>query len=147
VRRSIVALALAAALASSTARAQEAIIAPVERGQASPIAGVVFSPPAVAKVIADRDEQEAAARLAVQHQAEVDAADAKRRIDSLLTTHSADLAVMQAQLADAQRQVNVLLQQKQPAASSNPTLWVMGGAAAGVVLYIVARFVVTTVAK
>lgn len=130
--------------ATVTAPTPPPVISPLNRGQPSPFTGVLFSPEAVAQVIAASDTAKAAAALAVQHQAELDAAQQKYALDSAGTTCTADKSVLQAQLTDQQKQNQILTNQLK-SASSGPgaPVWIGIGFAGGVVVTVLTAFAIS----
>jgi hypothetical protein len=127
--------------AVATAPTPSPVISPLNRGQPSPFTGVLFSPEAVAQVIAQSDTARAASALAVQNQAEIDAAEKKYALDSAATTCTADKTVFQAQLTDAQKQ-NKILQDalKQNTGGPGAPVWIGVGFAGGVVVTVLTAF-------
>lgn len=123
-------------------------IAPVAKGQPAPFSGVVFSPEAVAKVVAQKDAAAAAQQLAVQNQAQKDAAELKFRIAEIMTSCTADKSIIQAQLNDSKRQVNILTEQlKKNSSGPSPVVWASIGAGSALVLTLVTVFVVSQASK
>jgi len=117
------------------------VIYPLNKGQASPLTGVLFSPEAVASVIAQRDTAAAAAQLAVQRQQEVDAADKKYALDSSATTCTADKNILNAQLTDAQKQSQILQDQlKKNTGGPGAGVWIGVGFVGGVVTTVLTAF-------
>lgn len=123
-------------------------IAPVNKEQPAPFTGVLFSPEAVAKVIAQQDAQALALKLEVQHQADVDSAQLRFQLDGLTTTCNADKGVIQAQL-DASKQQYALLNEQLKKTSSGPSVavWVGVGFAAGTLLTVLTVFAVSKASK
>ncbi len=132
------------ATTAPTAPTPPPIIIPLNRGQPSPLTGVLFSPEAVASVIAQKDTAAAAAQLAVQHQAEIDSAAQKYALDSLQTTCTADKTVLQAQVTDVQKQ-NQILSQQLKSATSGPSapVWIGIGFAGGVLVTVLTTFAIS----
>jgi hypothetical protein len=120
------------------------IIYPLNKGQPSPLTGVLFSPEAVAQIIAQRDTAAAAAQLAVQHQQELDDAAKKYALDSAATTCTADKNVLSAQLTDAQKQNQILQDQlKKNTGGPGAPVWIGLGFVGGVVVTVVTAFAVS----
>ena len=117
-----------------TAPTPPPVISPLNKGQPSPFTGVLFSPEAVAAMIAQKDTASAAAQLAVQHQKELDDAAMKYAIDSAATTCTTDKNILSAQITDAQKQNKIL-----PGAP----VWIGLGFAGGVVVTVITAFAVS----
>lgn len=123
-------------------------IAPVNKDQPAPFAGILFTPEAVAKVIAQQDAQAQALKLAVQHQADVDAAQARYQLDSQATTYAADKDVLQAQLDASKQQYALVNEQLKRTTTSTPaSVWIGVGAVGGVVLTVITVFAVSKASK
>ena len=120
------------------------VISPLNRGQVSPFTGVLFSPEAVAQVIAQQDTERATAALALQHQADVDAAQKKYALDSAASTYLADRTILLAQLTDVQKQ-NQALQDQLKSNSSGPgaPVWIGIGVAGGIVVTLVTALAIS----
>lgn len=118
-------------------------VAPLQKGQPAPFTGVLLSPEAVARVIAESDSANKALKLAVQHQADLDASQLKFQVDTLTTTCTADKSILQAQVDDGKRTVIVLNDQLKSNTSGPPAgVWFGLGAATGVVLTAVTAVVI-----
>lgn len=127
-----------------TAPTPPPVIFPLNKGQPSPLTGVLFSPEAVAAVIARLDTATAAAQLAVQHQAEIDAAQQKYALDTQKSTCDADKKVLGAQVLDLQNQNKILQDQlKQNTGGPGAPVWIGIGVVGGVVLTVVTAFAIT----
>jgi len=125
-----------------------AVVAPLDKGQPAPFPGVLFSPEAVAKVVAERDSAAQTLTLAVQHQADVDAAQLKFQIDRLTSTCVADKSILQAQVDDGKRQINILNDQlKKTTGGPSAPVWIGLGAVSGVILTVVTVFAVGQATK
>lgn len=124
----------APALADNTTTAP-AVVTPLNQGMPAPYTGVLLSPAAVAQVIAEREAAAKALTLAVQHQADVDAAKLKFTVDQLTTTCNTDKSILQAQVDDGKRQIKILDDQlKKQTSGPGPVTWIGIGTGAGVVL-------------
>jgi len=120
------------------------IVTPLKQGQVAPWPGVLLSPPAVARVVAQQDTSSAAIALAVQHQAELDAAQKKYALDSATTTCTADKTVLQAEVTDYQKQNQILTDQLKKATSGpSAPVWIGIGVVGGVVVTVLTAFVVS----
>jgi len=117
-----------------TAPAPLPIISPVQKGQPSPFGGILFSPEAIAKVIAKTDEAAALSKLAVQKQAEDDAARLKFQTDTLTSKCKEDKGDLQAQVDDEKRQITILDDQLKKATAPHLSggTWFGIGVAGGV---------------
>lgn len=125
-----------------------AIIAPLQKGQPAPWTGVLISPQAVGQIVSQVDELKAQQDLAVQHQADVDAAQQKFQIDQLTTTCTGDKSVLQAQLTDANSQNKILTDQlSKTTGGPGAGLWIGLGAAGGIVVTLLTVFAVSKVTK
>ena len=132
------------ATAPAAAPTPPPVISPLSKGQPSPFTGVLFSPEAVAAVIAQRDTAAAAAQLAVQHQAELDAAAQKYALDSAATTCTTDKKILQSQIDDAQRQNKALQDQlKQNTGGPGAPVWIGLGFVGGVAVTVLTVFAVS----
>jgi hypothetical protein len=130
--------------ASVTAPTPPPVISPLQKGQVAPYTGVLLSPPAVAQIVAQQDTAKAAAALALQHQAEIDAAQQKYALDSLTTTCTADKNILQAQLTDQQKQNQILTNQlKSATGGPGAPVWIGIGFAGGVVVTVLTAFAIS----
>lgn len=124
------------------------VISPLNKGQPSPYTGVLFSPEAVAQVIAQQDTAVAALQLAVQHQADLDAAQLKFQVDTLTTTCTAAKSDLQAQLDDNLKQINILNDQlKKNTGGPGAGVWIGLGAVGGTVATILIAVAVSKTSK
>lgn len=124
------------------------VIAPLSKSQPAPFTGVLLSPEAVAQMVAQQDTAQASQKLAVQHQADLDAAQLKYQIDQLMTTCLADKSVLQAQVDDGKKQVQILNDQLKKTTGGPPaSLWVGIGAAGGIVATLLTVFAVSRATK
>lgn len=124
------------------------VISPLSKGQQAPFTGVLLSPEAVAQVIAQQDTAQAAQKLAVQHQADLDAAELKFQIDQLTTTCTADKTILQAQIDNQKKQIQIFNDQLKKTTGGPPaSLWLGVGAVGGVVATLLTVFAVTRVTK
>jgi hypothetical protein len=129
---------------STAAPTPPPVIFPLTKGQPSPLTGVLFSPEAVAQIIAQRDTAATAAQLAVQHQQELDAAAQKYALDSQQSTCDADKKVLGAQVLDLQNQNKILQDQlKKETSGPGAPVWIGVGVVGGVVLTVVTAFAIT----
>lgn len=102
-----------------------------------------MSPAAVAKVIAESDAATANQKIAVQHQADVDAAQLKYQTEQLTSTCTADKTDLQAQLTDNKNQVNILTNQlKKSSSPLGGAIWFGIGGGAGIVLTVLTVFAI-----
>lgn len=123
-------------------------ITPLVTQQPAPFTGILLSPAAVAKVIADSDAAAANQRNAVKNQAATDAAQLKYQTEQLATTCTADKTDLQAQLTDNKNQVNILTNQlKQNSAPLPGTLWFGLGAGGGILITLLTVFAVSKATK
>jgi len=152
-KRLITSLLIASMLSVSTSAFADqlennAVVTPLVKNQPAPFPGVLFSTDAVAKVISDKQAAEKAKELAVQHQAELDAAQLRFEIDQLTTTCTADKSVLQAQLDSQKNQVKILNDQLQKQTSGpGAVVWIGLGGVGGVVLTVLTVFAVSQAQK
>jgi hypothetical protein len=124
------------------------VVSPLQKGQPAPYTGVLFSPQAVAIVIAQKDAAQKALELAVKHQADVDAAQLKFQIDTLTTTCNTDKAILQAQIDDGKRQINILNDQlRKNTGGPGAPIWIGLGFVGGVVTTILTVFAISQATK
>lgn len=124
------------------------VIVPLQKAQPAPLTGVLLSPEAVAAIVSQKDSAAQERDLAVQHQAALDGANLKFQVGQLQTTCTADKRIMQAEVDDGKRQVTILNNQlKQGSFSLSPTAWFGIGTGTGVVLTVLAVFVVARATK
>ena len=125
-----------------------AIVTPLGKGQPAPYAGVLMSPPAVAKVVAEKEAAAKALVLAVQRQAELDEARLKFEVDGLTTSCNADKQILQAQVDESKRRINMLNDQlEKETKGPGPGTWLGVGVAGGVVVTLIAVFAASRVAN
>lgn len=153
-KRFISSFVITALISSSvTAYADEpptppATITPLSKGQPAPYLGVLFSPEAVAQVVAEKDAAERRLLLAIQHQVDLDAVQLKFEKDTLTTTCNADKEILQAQVDDGKRQVDILNDQlKKQTGGPGAPVWIGLGAVGGVVLTVITVFAVSQATK
>ena len=124
------------------------VISPLNKAQPAPFTGVLLSPEAVAQIVAEKDSTLARIGLAVQHQAEIDADQLTLQTQTLQTTCNADKTVLQAQLTDAQKQNQLLMQQLQKnTGGPGAPVWIGLGFAGGVVVTTLVVFAVSRATK
>ena len=123
-------------------------VSPLSKGQPAPYTGVLLSPEAVAQVVAQQDTAAAALKLAVQHQADIDAAQLQYQLAQLTTTCTADKNDLQAQVTDNKNQVNILTEQlKSNTGGPGAPVWIGIGAVGGIVVTLATVFAVSRVTK
>ncbi len=125
-----------------------AVVSPVSKGQAAPFSGVLFSPEAVAKVVIERQMAVERQQLAVQKQADTDAATCNFQVDTQAATCKADKQIMQAQLDSSKQQVKFLNEQLQKSLNApNTTFWMNFGigAASGILVTVLTVAVVSEI--
>jgi len=124
------------------------VITPLSKGVSAPYAGVLLSPEAVARVIADKDAAMASQRLAIQHQLELDAAQQKYALAQAGTTCAADKSILKAQVDANKHQILILDDElKKQASTLSAPLWIGIGAAGGVLLSVITFFAATKLSK
>lgn len=123
-------------------------VTPLQKGQPAPYMGVLLSPEAVASVIAQKDAAAKAMALAVQHQADLDAAQLKYEIDQQTTTCNADKQILQVQVDDGKRQIIILNDQlKKQTGGPGAPVWIGVGFVGGVVTTVLTVFAVSQATK
>lgn len=123
-------------------------ITPLQKTQPAPYTGVLLSPEAIAKIVADKDAAAKEKELAVKHQQELDAAQHKYDLDQATTTCTADKSIMQARIDDNLKQIKILEDQlKKQSGGPGPGTWIGLGAVGGVVLTVVTVFAVSRATK
>lgn len=135
--------------ASSPAFADDAaIVSPVHQGQLAPWTGVLLSPTAVAKIVAQHDADRSVLQLELQRQKDVDAARAAFDLTSARTTCLADKAVGQAQLDALQKQNKALQDQlKGTQGGLPPSVWAGIGGLGGLIVGVIVTVVVVKATK
>ena len=125
------------------------IVSPVSKGQPSPFTGVLFSPEAVAKVVAKVDGDAALAKLALQKHADDDAARLKFQVDSLTSKCTEDKRNLQAIVDDGKRQITILENQlkKNAAPKLSGGTWFGIGVASGVVVAVLTTVLISKSVK
>ncbi len=124
------------------------VVSPINKDQPAPFSGILLSPSAAAMVIAAKDAAAASLKLAVQHQYEVDMAQMKFQLDQANTTCTGDKAVLQAQVDDGKKQVNILTTQlKKSTGSLSAPAWMGIGGATGVIVTLLTVFAVSRATK
>lgn len=136
------------AWADETMETSPPVVTPISKGQFAPFTGVLMSPEAVATIIAERESAKQALQLAVKRQADLDEAKLKFEVDRLTTTCTADKKILQAQVDNGQRQINILNEQlKKETGGPSPLGWLGIGAGTGVVVTLLTVFVVGQATK
>jgi hypothetical protein len=109
-------------------------IAPLNKDQPAPFLGVLLSPEAVAKIVADKDVQANATQLTLQHQVDLDKANVDFQLSQLKTTCSTDKSIIQAQLTDSQKQNAILMKQLENVTGGiSAPVWIGIGIVGGIV--------------
>jgi hypothetical protein len=124
------------------------VVTPLNKSQPAPYTGVLLSPEAVAQVVTDKDAATVNLNLAVQHQSALDGAQLKFETDRLTTTCTADKKILQAQVDDNMRQINILNEQlKKQSSGPGAGVWIGVGTVGGVVLTVLTVFAVNRATK
>lgn len=133
---------------TTTSPSPPPVVTPISKGQIAPYTGVLMSPEAVATIVAERESAKAAIQLAVQRQVDLDEAKLKFEIDRVTSTCTADKKILQAQIDDGHRKINILNEQlKKTTDGPSPLGWVGIGAGTGVVVTLLTVFVVGQATK
>jgi hypothetical protein len=124
------------------------VVAPMQKGQTAPFTGVLMSPEAVAHVIAQQNAVVEHEAMAVKHQADLDAIQLKFQVDQLTTTCTADKSILQAQVDDGNKRVQILNDQlKKTTGGPSPSVWMGIGGVGGVVVTLLTVFAVSQATK
>lgn len=99
------------AFADDPKPAEPAYVTPLNKGQPAPYTGVLMSPGAVGKIIAEKEAAIKALQLAVQHQADIDEAKLKFEIERLTTTCNTDKKILQTQVEEGRKRIDLLTEQ------------------------------------
>mgnify|MGYP005834630607 CR=1 FL=1 len=134
-------------LVLTTEPAVTAYVTPLNKGQPAPYIGVLLSPGAVAKLVAEKEAAAKALQLAVQHQADIDAAKLKFEIDRLTTTCNTDKKILQSQVEEGRKRVDLLSEQLQKETGSISWKSLGVGAGVGVGLTLLGVFIVGAAIK
>lgn len=114
------------------------VVTPMTKGQPAPFAGVLLTPEAVAKVIADA--QDCPKRIAVEsdHARDVQKAQDDKKLADAQADSERDKKVFQAGITSRDGQIKDLTTalQKSENARGNTWLWVSGGVVGGALLAI-----------
>lgn len=112
------------------------IISPITKGSPAPYSGVLLSPEAVAKVIADSKDCPRRIQVEVEHAKEVQKANDDKELADQQTQSQRDKKVLQANIDSKSAQIKDLMLSlsKSEAARSNTWIWVAGGVLAGSLL-------------
>lgn len=129
--------------ADETSTTAHAVVTPLNKGQLAPYTGVLMSPEAVAQIIAEKESTAKALQLAVQHQVDLDEAKLKFETDRITTTCTADKKILQAQVDNGHRQINILNEQlKKETGGPSPLGWLAIGGGTGIAVTLLTVFVV-----
>ena len=112
------------------------VITPVTKGQPSPFSGVLLTPEAVAKVIADAQDCPKRTKVEVDHAVAVQKANDDKALADAQADATRDKAVVQADADAKAAQIKTLTDalQKSESARGNTWLYVGGGVIAGALL-------------
>jgi len=124
------------------------VVAPLTKGQPAPFTGVLLSPEAVAHVVAQQDAVAEHESMAIKHQSDLDAIQLKFQVDQLTTTCTTDKNILQAQVDDGKKQVQILNDQLKKTTGGPPaSLWLGIGGVGGVVVTLLTVFAVSRTTK
>jgi len=114
------------------------IITPLTKGQPAPFAGVLLTPEAVAKVIAEAQDCPKRIKVEADHARDVQKAEDDKVLADAKADAERDAKVLQAGITSRDGQIKDLTMalQKSESARKNNWLWVGGGALVGVLVTI-----------
>lgn len=114
------------------------IISPITKGSPAPYSGVLLSPEAVAKVIADSKDCPRRIQVESEHARDVQKANDEKVLADVNAQSQKDKKVLQASIDSKSAQIKDLMLSlsKSEAARSNTWIWVAGGVLAGSLLAI-----------
>lgn len=112
----------------------EPIVTPLDKGNVAPYSGVLLSPEAVAKIVADAHECLERTKIEIQHARDVQKAQDDKRLADETALFERDKKVADAALRQRDGQIVILSAEVARAqkAASNSWLWVSLGAIVGV---------------
>lgn len=113
-----------------------AAISPMKKGQIAPFTGILLSPKATATIIAQLNSIQDQIKIEVDHARAEEAAKCQYKVDETTNRLETDKKILQAQVDDKGKQVNILTEKlkQEEANRPNTPLWVGLGAGAGVVV-------------
>jgi hypothetical protein len=114
------------------------VVTPLTKGQPAPFSGVLFSPEAVAKVIADAQDCQRRIKVESDHARDVQKAEDDKMLADAKADAERDKNVFQAGITSRDGQIKDLsiALQKSENARGNTWLWVSGGVVGGALLAI-----------
>lgn len=114
------------------------VITPLTKGQPAPFAGVLLTPEAVAKVIAEAQDCPKRIKVEADHARDVQKAEDDKVLADAKADAERDKKVLQAGITSRDGQIKDLTTalQKSESARKNNWLWVGGGALVGVLVTI-----------
>ncbi len=123
------------------------VVTPLAKGALAPFAGVLLTPEAVARVIADAKDCPKRAQVEVDHAVGVEKANGSKALADAASNAKRDREVLQAGLDQRDGTIKDLTTalQKSENARGNTWLWVGGGAAFGVVVTVLSVVVISYV--
>lgn len=120
------------------------VVTPLQKYQPAPFTGVLFSPEAVAQVVAEKDSAAEKTELAVKRQKDLDDAQMRYSLDQANSTCKADKSILMAQIDENERRYKVLNEQLQSATSGlGGGAWFGIGTGLGVAATLLTVFVVS----
>ncbi len=131
-------LLLCIVLTASTAIAEQPVITPIKKGAPAPFAGVLLTPEAVAKIVAEAESCDKRVKTEADHAREVQKALDEKTLADAKADADRDRKVLQAGIHSRDGQIKDLTVAlgKSEQARSYTWLYAGGGALAGVVLTI-----------
>lgn len=130
-----------------------AAISPMKKGQVAPFTGVLFSPEAVATVVAQIHAFDEQVKAEVEHARAQERATCDFRLSEAASKYKADLDIADAKLIERNQRIAVLVEQLREAedARGNMPLWVglgsLGGFLVGAGLSALTVYTVTQSSK
>lgn len=113
-----------------------AAISPMKKGQVAPFTGILLSPRATAVLITQINTMQDQIKVEVDHARAEEQARCDFRVNETTTKLETDKKILQAQLTDASKRVNILTAQLKTEEDNRPNmpLWAGLSAALGVVV-------------
>ena len=114
------------------------VITPLTKGQPAPFSGVLLTPEAVAKIIAEAQDCPKRIKIEVDHARDVQKAEDNKVLADTKADAERDTKVLQAGIASRDGQIKDLTTalQKSESSRKNNWLWVGGGTLVGVLVTI-----------
>lgn len=122
-------------------------VAALRRGQKAPFQGVLLDAEAAAKLMAEKDEQEAQCKIEIEKEVEKERAKGALKIENLRATNESLQKQMDERIALKDDHIQFLEKEAERNAkkAGNAKWWLVGGIAGGILLSIGAAFIVREV--